>query len=292
MGESLEKYLFLTNGVYTGAILFVTFATGILISRQYAHIRGYTLHEAFLEDDNPAVILRTTFFVVSLIVAVAFAYHRDDSLLKSCENAAVALSSAVGAMIISFLVTDYIILRQVDNSKQVFVKRNLAIALIESATFLSTAIIFSGGMSDASHDLWFNLVWFCIGQVFLVAVAFAYAFSAKKVFDKALSGASACAFPVAAFLLSGGIAIGAAIYGEFNGWADDLLNVGISVCLWLAFMVLARLLIHVFIVSHERLNAEMIGECNEGGAGNWALGFLDGMISIAITVAFVAMNVA
>jgi hypothetical protein len=292
MGESLEKYLFLVNGVYTGAILFVTFAAGILISGQYARIRGYTLHETFLEDDNPAVILRTTFFIVSLIVAVAFAYHRDDSLLKSSENAALALSSAVGAMIISFFVTDYIILRHVDNTKQVFEKRNLAIALIESATFLSTAIIFSGGMSDASHDLWFNLVWFCIGQVFLVAVAFAYAFAAKKVFDKALGGASACAFPVAAFLLSGGIAIGAAIYGEFNSWADDLINVGISVCLWLVFMAIARLLIHVFIVSHERLNAEMIGECNEGGVGNWALGFLDGMISIAITVAFVAMNVA
>jgi hypothetical protein len=292
MGEPLEKHLFLINGVYTGAILFVTFAAGILISRQYAQIRGYTLNKTFLVDDNPAVILRTTFFIVSLIVAVAFAYHHDDSLLKSCENAALALFTAAGAMIISFLVTDYVILRQVDNTRQVFEERNLAIALIESATFLSTAIIFSGGMWDASHDLWFNLVWFCIGQVFLVGAAFAYAFASKKVFDIALSGASACAFPVAAFLLSGGIAIGVAIYGEFNGWADDLLNVGISLCLWLAFMAIARLLIHLFIVSHERLNAEMTGECNEGGEGNWALGFLDGMISIAITVAFVVMNVA
>ena len=288
MGEkTLEQYLSDTNiflihkGLGSLVLLCLALVSGILLVYAQAQRHGYSLSGNFFTQDNQAVIVRTTMFVASFVIAAVCAYQPDASTLISAQNAVISIVFAVIALAGSFLVNDKIILRKIDNTKAVYGNPTIgvAVAILESTTFLATALIFVGGMANPKFDLIFNAFWFVVGQLILVTIAKIYSRVASTIYDKAVAGSAPCALSVAGFLLSGGMVVAAAIVGGFDGWANDIINVAKVVGAWLVLMVFVRAL-SPFIVNGKQLSDELSED------NNWSLGLLDFAITVVPTTIY------
>lgn len=278
------------NPVLTSMIATVLLLAGTLFAGRYgfgalARVEGYSFHEQVFVKNNPAVTIRLCGLIFALFIATFGGYHPEGvSVTDDLSGGIAAFVAAFVALTISRYVNDYIILHSIDNNKEVVVKQNVAVAIIECATYLATAFIFAGGVADPDHGFIFNVTWFVFGQIVLIALAFLYRVLAPATLDRVATGNTACALSLAGLLLSGGIAVGALIGGTFESWAVDLARVGVSLLIWLVLMGLSRLVFYVSVASPSRLATELATE------DNWAIGLINGLTFIAFTAAFAAIH--
>ncbi len=273
--------------ITTGVIAFAFVATRVAVGAQARYVEQYSFTEQMLDKDNAAVNLRLLGVFAGLFVAFAGAYRPAGiHLLDSFGNATMAVLGALGALMISRYVNDHLILHRISNHKEVVQQSNVAVSIVEVATFVATGFIFAGGMKDASHGFVFNATWFVVGQAILVGLGVGYRFVFPKIIDQIEStGNVACACSLGGLLIAGGYCVGSLISGAAQYWLTDFLFVIFSVMLWVAAMLALRFVYFATLVSRDRLTKELVDD------RNWSLGLIDGMLYIAFTVALVAVLV-
>ncbi len=274
-----------TLGLMCGAVLLGRIVFGL----EARHICGFSYREELTENDNSAVIVRLTGMLVGLMIAVFGTYRPVTGTVADVGEATVILLSAFIALMASRYINDRFILSSINNNFSVVKERNVSVATVEFATYIATALIFVGGMVDASHGIFYNIVWFVMGQSALIGLAYLYRFaifkmSSGEVLVEIGDDNRACALSLAGILLSGGIAISALISGVFSGWLSDFIKVGEGILLWAVVMVAAKALMFFVIIPGNRMVLEMTKD------RNWAIGFADAAITVAFTSAFVLIH--
>lgn len=273
-------------GTMLGTIVFLmaTLSIGWAVFSGLAVLEGYRAREQATTHDNPAVVLRLCGFMAALIVATFGSYHPVGEL-ADIKSASVALGISVVILVVSLYVNDKFILREVSNTKAIVQDRNVAVAIVEVATCLTTAIIFASGMHNPENGLLSNIIWFGIGQVFLVGLVHIFAYLAPSVFSKVVEGNAACALTLSGLILSGGLAVGGAIHGAFSTWYADLMKVGIALAIWAALMFATFLVVNkVVLLSNDLRSSELTVD------NNWSVGILHAFMFVATTAAFVSIH--
>lgn len=286
--------LLATWGPMGGTIVFL--ACAVVIARvafgiQARTLEGYSFTEAAFEHDNPAVLIRLSGMVMGLIIAMIGSYiamidsyqPEGPDIGYNLANGLVAFLGALVAIGLSRYVNDFFILHSVSNNTAVVKEKNVAVAIVEFATFIATGLIYAGGMADPSHDMWFNALWFVIGQSTLIVLAFGYSLFAQRVFAGIAAGNAACALSLAGILIACGLAISFAVYGASEGWANDITKAGKSMLIWAIVAVVTRLAFYLAYVSRARHASELV-------SGNWAAGLLDAILMVSVTAALVAVH--
>lgn len=284
--------------VCTIGLLIATLFIGRGVFGLQARIHGYSLDTEAFTNNNQAVLIRLSGMMLGLFIAVfTGSYHPvTDTLANNLWSAAQAAALGLGALLISQYVNDKLILSTVDNNDAVVRKKNTAVAVVEAATYLATALIFAGSIASPGSNLFLGIVWFVLGQAFLIGLACLHQFMVPGAVEKigggvtdsnpttpALPGNNACAFSLAGFLFSGGLAIGAAVHGAPGNFFNDLLNVVISATVWIVVMFVSWFVLGL-LRSRKSLNTEMVEE------DNMSVGLLQAGIFIAFTIGFIAVH--
>lgn len=272
---------FFGTAVLLFTVLFVgRFAFGV----QARVLDHYSFSDQAFGQNNPAVTLRLLGLMIALVIAWVGGYQPEGEMWADLSSAVKAFVGGLVAVALSRYVNDYIILSGINNNDEVVRNRNISVAILECSTYVATACIFAGGMYDPSHGLAFNVAWFVVGQALLIGLAKLYFAMHPQVFDSIRKGVAAGALPVSGLLISAGIVLGVILKGDFETWTVDLIRIGLSLAVWLALVILMRVVVSIVLLPPKRLVQELVAD------GNWSAGLFDCLIMTAVTAAFVTIH--
>ncbi len=245
-------------------------------------VHGYSFTAESVERDNPAVLVRlagmlfaTLVAFVSIVKPTGLGWLYDLAVLG--ETSFMVLV----ALWLSMIVNDKLILHEFPNTAEVVGNRNTAVAVVEASTMIATALVFSGAFAGSEDKFATETIWFVVGQLVLVGLAFGYRIMIPGVAAELKNQNAAVALSMAGLLVAGGMALGNAVSGQFHSWSADLTSVGLYMLAWLAVMISLRLVVNFVIVPGTRLRRELTDD------RNWGVGLVDGALSIAITAVFI-----
>jgi uncharacterized membrane protein YjfL (UPF0719 family) len=242
-------------------------------------VEGYDPINEILQRDNAALGFRYALYVFAVIFALLGIFDRSQGDSGISDFSSHALLAALLIHLSRYL-NDWLILYDFSNNLEVVKEKNVAVALVEGATYVASAYIIAGAFYDWESGLWLALVWFVIGQLLLVALGFLYRVFARGVAKALDAHNAAVGVSLGSFLLSGGIACGAAISGPSRGWQHDIAATALLLSLWLALIAVAHFLTELLVFRSSRLGEEVTQQ------GNIAAALFKAVIFLAVTLGY------
>ena len=236
-------------------------------------IEGYHPVNEMLFRDNSALGVRYAFFAIAIVFALLGIFDRaqgDSGIVDFVAHAVVAIL----LIYLSRFLNDWFILYHFDNNREVVQEKNIAVAVVEGATYLASAYVIAGAFYDWEAGLWLAIVWFLIGQALLILLALLYRALSRGA-DTQLDGQNlAVGVSLGSFLLSGGIVCGAVISGPSKGWQQDTLVVTAYIVGWIVLMLVAHFVSDALVFRKSRLGDEVMEQRNLAAALFKAIIFL------------------
>ena len=244
-------------------------------------LEGYSFTHEIVENDNPAMGLRVGSLLLAVIITFLGVMHPSGISWK--EDVQILLT--YGLLVILLLlssrwVNDYGILYGFRNNQEVVNEQNTAVATVEAATYLATALIMSGALAGWEGGFWISVAWFAIGQGLLIVLALLYRLFVPGVFA-ALDGHNlACGISLGGFLLAGGLALHGAVSGPVVGWTADLNAVALFMAGWLVVMLVAHVVANRLLLPLARLRTKVMQDRNV------AAGVAEAVVFVGVTLVY------
>lgn len=242
-------------------------------------IEGYDPVNEMMFRDNSALGVRYALFTIAVIFTLLGIFSRaqgDSGIVDFIEHAALS----IGLLYVSRLVNEWFILYHFSNNREVVQEKNLAVALVEGATYLASAYVIAGAFLDWENGMWLAALWFAIGQLLLIALAFVYRMVARGTDEQLDHQNIAVGLSLGGFLLSGGIVCGAVITGPSRGWQQDLTVVATYLVVWLFLVLLAHWLSERITYRSSQLRDEVMQQRNIAAA------LFKAVLFIAVTLGY------
>ena len=228
-------------------------------------MEGYDPINEMLFRDNPALAIRYALFAIAVVFAVFGIFDRAQGDFGAWLFTQHALLAVI-LIYLSRYLNDWLILYHISNNREVVQEKNVAVAVVEGATYLASAYVIAGAFYDWENGLWIALVWFFIGQVMLILLALLYRVAGKGV-DAALDEQNlAVGISLASFLLSGGMVCGAVISGPSQGWRSDMITIALYLSAWVFLMLMAHFISDKLTFRSSRLGDEVMEQRNIAAA--------------------------
>jgi len=228
-------------------------------------LEGYDPINEMLFRDNPALGVRYALFVLSVVFALLGIFDRAPGE----SGAWLFIQNAVLALVLIYLsryLNDWLILSRFDNNREVVQQKNLAVAIVEGATYLASAFVIAGAFDDWESGRILAVAWFVIGQLLLIVLAWLYRLVDRDI-DAALDGQNfAAGIALGSFLLAGGLVCGALVSGPSQGWRHDVLIVTIYLIVWIFLMLIAHILSDSLVFRSTKLRDELMQQRNIAAA--------------------------
>ena len=242
-------------------------------------LEGYDPVNELLLRDNPALGLRYALFAIAVVFSLLGIFDRSQGD-SGAANFALQGILATFLIYISRFLNDWFILYHFSNNREVVQEKNIAVALIEGATYMASAYVIGSAFSDWQSGVATAIVWFLIGQLLMVLLAILYRIVAHGT-DSALDDQNlAVGISLSAFLLAGGMVCGAVISGPSSGWRQDLLTVAAYLATWSVVMLAAHLISDRLVFRSTRMRDEVTEQRNIAAA------LFKAVIFISVTLGF------
>lgn len=269
-----------------GTAFLVASVLGLIIASRFvfgfiSRLEGYSLSEEIIVKNNSAVGIRYALFTLAVVVSFLSIMHPSGLGLKEDLNIVGQYGLlAMALLVVSRWINDKCILYSFNNNREVITEKNSAVAMVEGATYLATALVMSGALAGWEGGFLVSLAWFGIGQVFLILLGLTYrACTTRGSVDAAIDGHNhACALSMGGFLISGGIVLGAAVSGPFNGWTQDLKAVALYTLVWLIVIIVTRFVANYLILPSSEIQEEVMFDGNAGA------GAIEAALFLAVTL--------
>jgi len=136
-------------------------------------IEGYDPINEIVLRDNAALGVRYALYVFAVVFALLGIFDRSQGDSGILEFSSHAILAALLIHLSRYL-NDWLILYDFSNNREVVQEKNIAVALVEGATYVASAYVIAGAFYDWESGLWLAVVWFVIGQFLLVALGVLY----------------------------------------------------------------------------------------------------------------------
>ncbi len=242
-------------------------------------VEGYDPVNEILLRNNSALGIRYAFYVIAVVFALLGIFDRAQGDSGVVEFALHALLAALLIHLSRYL-NDWLILYDFNNNREVIQEQNVAVSIVEGATYLASAYVISGAFYDWESGLWIAVIWFSIGQLLLIVLALLYRTVTRGVAEALDHQNTAIGISLGGFLLSGGIVCGAVISGPSRGWQHDFFVVITYILTWLALMVIAHFISELLVFRSSRLSDEIMQQRNIAAA------LFKGVMFLAVTLGY------
>src|SRR5215471_16592330 len=250
-----------------------------------ARAEGYSLTSETTVKDNPAVGIRFGLFLLAsaipflnLLQPSGSGFREDFSVVGFYGLVSILL------LIISREVNDKLILFSFSNDAEVIGKKNVAIAVVEGSSYLGTAFIVSGAFSNVEYGIVAAFIWFAVGLCVMAILDNIYALAVPGLQVALASQDLAVALSLGGFLVSGGMALGAAIRGESLGWVQDAIDVGSFLAIWFLVIIVVQFLMNRLFLPGTSVRKELITDRNV------AAGIIEAVLFITVTLLYIRVR--
>lgn len=248
-------------------------------------LKGHNVIGQMVTENNTAAGVRFAVFLVAFVLSFWQVIHPSGVSFQEDLNLLVKYGLLITSLLlVSQVVNDRLILAAFDNDKEVVGEKNIAVAVMEGATYLATAMILAGALAEFQSKPWIAMLWVVLGQAFLVVLYGVYRLFNSSVDYELDNHNLAVAFSAGGFLLAGGIMLGTAINGPSHGFWQDMWDVSIYVGIWLVFMGVAQFVADLLLVPGAKISDEVYKDKNP------AVGMLSASVAIALTLFYTLVH--
>lgn len=278
MPELDFAHLLSVSAYFAGSV--ATVAIGKLSRDLWASRKGHKLSAALALQDNTAVALEQSVFVLATVVGLLGSIVvAAESWHGQAADFAITAALVLAALTLAEKGTARLILPGIDLDDQVVTHANTAVATARAASVLATALVVRAALGHESA-IEERIAWVFIGQAALVAMTRLYQRLTSYDDVAELKRRNlAAALPLAGIQLAVGLVIEASLRGEGHGWAADLTSVGIDLGLSALLLYVLRLLGDWLLLHHSTFAEEIARDRNVGA------GFVEGTSYVAGAVA-------
>ena len=180
------------------------------------------------------------------------------------EIAIVALNGAiaVGLLILVGFFNDLVILRSIDNNKEVG-EGNVAVGMVEAGGYVAAGLILLGAFTGEGGGIASALVFTVLGQLALFAMYGVYQWLTPfDVTVEIKGGNPAAGIAVAGMLAALGIILRASIAGPFEGWVIDLATFGFYALVSIVLLMVVRQVTDRLFLPNTDLATEIVRDRN------------------------------
>ncbi len=250
-----------------------------------ARAEGYSLTFETTVNDNPAVGIRFGLFLLASAICFLNLLHPSGAGLKEDFNIVAFYGLvSVALLVLAREVNDKLILYRFSNDAEVIGRKNMSVAIIEGASYLGTAFIVSGAFSNVESGIGAAFLWFLAGQAVLVVLDNLYSIAVPGIQEAIASQDSAVAISLGGFLVAGGMALGAAITGESNGWVKDGIDVAYFLGLWFVVIIVVHFVMNRLFLPGTSVRKELIND------RNMAAGVIEAVLFISVTLFYIRVR--
>ena len=232
------------------ALSYVIIAMVILLSiNKLTAMKTRTMALAFRQG---GLFLGSALALYGVLHGYSRGYFEDLQLI-----AFYGIFSTLG-IFLSLYINNKIILPRINNTESI-AKNNVAVGLTEFGTTLGTGFIMMGAMTG-DGSLLTAVVFFLLGQVMLVAIAYVYEYITPYNVVNAVSNNNVSAgIMLGGVQIAMGILLSHAVSGDFVNWTQDLTGFAVSA---ISGVLLIGVLFNKFIdkifLPHVKVNEEII----------------------------------
>ena len=245
--------------------------------------RGRDLSAAIANDDNTAVAIEQSAFVVATVIGLlgAIVVASETTLDQAIDFAATA-AYVVLALLVCERVTLRWVLHGMDAEKEVADRGNVAVAVARSGGLIATAFVVRAALHN-DGELWERVAWIALGQAALLAMTLAY--QKLTPYDDVAELQKrniAAALPLFGIQVAVGLVIDAALKGDSDGWLGDLTTVGVDLLIAAVLLPVLRWMGDLLLLRGSTYAEEIARDRNAGAgviegasylAGGWAVAY-------------------
>jgi len=208
-----------------GYLLFFAAGIGVLVLATFLANRRvkslFDANEELTERDNMALAFRRSGLLIGIAMPVGVALGADALTIHGAFVAAREVVLVLMLMFLSLYFSDKLLVPSIHNDSEIK-KGTLPIGIVEFGLFIATGMIMSA--SFMGYGVWYSsVVFFLLGQMLLIGLTKLYSRFVLKA-NGSVKDSLSVAIMEAAFLLSLGLILRAAVYGDFTGWLHDIVS--------------------------------------------------------------------
>jgi uncharacterized membrane protein YjfL (UPF0719 family) len=241
---------------------------------------SYRLDEQLTEYDNNAVSVSVAGYFIG-ITAIFIGALSGPSVGIWEDYLSVTGYALAGILLLNFtrILNDRLILYKFSVDKEIVRDQNVGTGVIEAAIYIATGLIIGGSVHGEGGGPLSALVFFVIGQLCLILFGLIYArMSPYEVHDEIEKDNVAAGLGFAGGLIAIGIIIMNAISGRFNGWVEDLTDLGLDILVVFVYLIGVRLIFDRLVLRNSNLTTEIVEDQNLGA------GLLEMVVAICFSV--------
>jgi len=268
-------------------VLIVAIWIGKLINDLIAR---YKINEELVVKNNPAVGTALAGYYIGLAIAIAGVVlgPESHSFGKDLLNTAIYSIIAIIFMNIATFIIDKLILYKFDDQKELVEDQNVGTGAVMAGSYVATGFIISSSVSGEMTGEWWHgllscLVFFVLGQIVLILAGLWYQAMVRYDVHKAIGDDNNAAVGISfgGFMFAIGYIASAAMSGESQSWASDLVSFALYVIIALIFLSIGYWVTDWVFLPKAKMSEEVGKQANIGAAA----------VSVAINIGIAVLIV-
>ena len=271
-----------TLGFFPRGLVYVVLGLVILLIAKIAKdlITSYKIDEQVVQKNNTAIALTLSgYFAAVIFIFVGAVYQpltnaRIDGLALfnrgfGLDVLQVALYSLAGivALNLARIFMDHLVLYKFSIDEELVEGQNLGTAAAQVGMILAIGLLIGGAVSGAGGGPLTALAFFGMGMVVLVLFALFYELTTPfNIHDEILKDNVAVGVALGGNLVAIGLVTLKAVFGEFSGWTQGIIEFVIFAVVGFVLLYVLRLLIDLLILPTTKVSAAIANEQNVGVA--------------------------
>lgn len=275
--------------------LYVLLAVGLVLAAKWllALLTPYQLDHELFENDNPAAGVAVAGYFAAVVIiflgvtvvpseAEVYGVAPDwPQVFLSMGGVILWTLGGIGALNMSRLTSDKLILVGVPARVEILRDRNVGTGAAEAGCLLASGLIVAGAINGDGNILT-AIVFYVLGQIALVLFARVYRLVAGfDVLGQIEADNHAAGLALGLNLVALGIVLMQAVAGDFVGWGDSLLRFGLYAILGPIVLLALRWVVDLLLVPKTTLPKEIAADRSLAAA------WIEGTLAVGVaTVIF------
>lgn len=283
MWTELEELL------WNGSFVILAFVMLLVSKIALDFLTPFKVDDQFSTKDNPAFGVSLVGYYLGVLIVVMGA-------IKGAANAEYSLGMSLlfdagwallGIVLLNCarISLDRIVLSGFSVRKEIIEDRNVGMGAIEFGTYVGSGLVVAGAISGDGGDWISALVFFAVGQLALIALAFVYeALTPYKFKEQIEQDNVAAGVAYGGTIIAVGIVLARGSSAIFEDWKTSFIEFGYYAAAALVLVLVGRYLIDLVLLPKRTLHQEIV-EDRSLSAGLLEGGVLIGFAGIiAITI--------
>lgn len=271
-----------TLGFFPRGLVYVVLGLVILLIAKFVKdlMTSYKIDEQVVQKNNTAIALTLSgYFAAVIFVFVGALYQplttaRIDGLALfnrgfGLDVLQVALYSLAGivALNLARVLMDHLVLYKFSIDEELVDGQNVGTAAAQVGMILAIGLLIGGAVSGAGGGPLTALAFFGMGMVVLVLFALFYELTTPfNIHDEIAKNNVAVGVALGGNLVAIGLVTLKAVFGEFSGWTQGIIEFVIFAVAGFVLLYVLRLLIDLLILPTTKVSAAIANEQNVGVA--------------------------